>query len=277
MRESLTIGDFSRITHLSIKTLRHYHEVGLLEPAEVDASSGYRRYAVEQIPTAQVIRRFRELDMPVERVRDVLAAPDLAMRNRLIAEHLERLENRLAETRAAVASLKNLLEPPTAGLAVELRTVPAAPALVIRAMVTRADLFAWWHGALGELEAIVDAQRLPRTGPTGGLFASEVFQHERGEITMFVPVGGHPRPVGRAIELVIPAAELAITEHRGQHDDMDRVYGALGAHVTTHALSVEGPVREYYLVGAHTTTDAARWRTELGWPVFGTGQPIHAT
>ena len=43
--------------------------------------------------------------------------------------------------------------------------------------------------------------------------------------------------------------------------------------MTAHALSVEGPMREYYLVGAHATPDTARWRTELGWPVFGTGRP----
>jgi DNA-binding transcriptional MerR regulator len=65
----LAIGDFSRITHLSIRTLRHYHEVGLLEPAEVDPSSGYRHYTLDQVPIAQVIRRFRDLDTPVERVR----------------------------------------------------------------------------------------------------------------------------------------------------------------------------------------------------------------
>jgi DNA-binding transcriptional MerR regulator/effector-binding domain-containing protein len=273
MRESLTIGDFSRIAHLSIKTLRHYHEVGLLEPAEIDPSSGYRRYTLAQVPTAQVIRRFRELEMPVERVREVLAASDLAVRNRLIAEHLERLEDRLAETRAVVASLKNLLEPRSTGIAVELRAVPATRAIAIHGEVTRTDLVAWWRGALGELEAVVNAQRLPRTGPAGGLFATEIFQHERGEVTMFVPVGSTPRPVGRTRERVIPAAELAITELRGPHDDMDTVYGALGAHVTTHALSVEGPMREYYLVGAHATPDIAHWRTELGWPVFGTGRP----
>jgi DNA-binding transcriptional MerR regulator len=62
----LSIGDFSRVTHLSVKTLRHYHEVGLLEPAEIDPSSGYRHYALAQIPIAQVIRRFRDLEMPVE-------------------------------------------------------------------------------------------------------------------------------------------------------------------------------------------------------------------
>ena len=45
MRAGLSIGDFSRITHLSVKTLRRYHEAGLLQPAEVDPHTGYRYYA----------------------------------------------------------------------------------------------------------------------------------------------------------------------------------------------------------------------------------------
>jgi DNA-binding transcriptional MerR regulator len=48
----LTIGDFSRITHLTVKTLRRYHEIGLLEPAKVDSQTGYRYYAAAQVPTA---------------------------------------------------------------------------------------------------------------------------------------------------------------------------------------------------------------------------------
>ena len=81
MASSLPIGDFSRATHMSIKTLRHYHRVGLLEPADVDQFTGHRRYTTAQIPTAQVIRRFRELDMPIEEIRGILAAPDIPARN----------------------------------------------------------------------------------------------------------------------------------------------------------------------------------------------------
>ena len=77
MRPSLAIGDFSRATHLNVKTLRHYHQVGLLEPADVDPVTGHRRYATDQIPTAQVIRHFRALEMPLEDIRAVLAAPDV--------------------------------------------------------------------------------------------------------------------------------------------------------------------------------------------------------
>jgi DNA-binding transcriptional MerR regulator len=61
----LTIGDFSRATLLTIKTLRHYHDTGLLAAAEVDPQTAYRRYLTSQIPQAQMIKRFRELQKPL--------------------------------------------------------------------------------------------------------------------------------------------------------------------------------------------------------------------
>ena len=57
----LTVGDFSRATNLSGTTLRHYHHVGLLKPTAVNPDTGYRYYPAGQIPTAQVIRRVRDL------------------------------------------------------------------------------------------------------------------------------------------------------------------------------------------------------------------------
>src|SRR5688500_15431395 len=112
MASLVTIGDFSRASHLTVKTLRHYHDAGLLEPSDVDPGTGYRYYSVEQIPVAQVIRRLRNLRMPVAEVKAVLAAPDADLRNRLIAEHLTRLESELAETRTAVNELRDLLQQP---------------------------------------------------------------------------------------------------------------------------------------------------------------------
>ena len=112
MSGSLTIGDFSRATFLSVKTLRHYHRVGLLEPSDVDPVTGYRRYTSNQIPTAQVIRRFRDLDMPLEDIGSVLRAPDQTTRSQLIAAHLTRLEQGLADTQRAVASLATFSNTP---------------------------------------------------------------------------------------------------------------------------------------------------------------------
>ena len=58
MSTLVTIGDFSRMTHLSVKALRHYHDVGLLDPIEVDSASGYRLYEIRQVPVAQMIQRW---------------------------------------------------------------------------------------------------------------------------------------------------------------------------------------------------------------------------
>ncbi|MEH3034695.1 MAG: MerR family transcriptional regulator [Aeromicrobium erythreum] len=72
----MTIGDFAARTHLSIRTLRHYHRTGVLQPAEVDPLTGYRRYTPEQIGEARLVHRLRELDLPLADVRTVLATQD---------------------------------------------------------------------------------------------------------------------------------------------------------------------------------------------------------
>lgn len=272
MSDALSIGDFSVITHLSIKTLRYYHQVGLLEPAEVNPHTGYRRYRVEQIPTAHIIQRFRDLGMPIDEVKAVLAAPDLDTRNALIAAHLSRLEGELEQTRQTVLSLRNLLEPARAPISVEYRTVRATQAVGIQEVVDLSDLLVWYHGALGELYATVAVQGMQPSGPSGGLFASDLFQYERGEATVFVPVSREMQIVGRVSPLVVPAAELAVTTHAGSHANVNATYGALGAYVSTHALAIAGPVREYYLVDARTTSDATQWRTKIAWPIFQTGK-----
>jgi len=273
----LAIGDFSRATHMTVKTLRHYHRIGLLEPADVDPHTGYRRYTTDQIPTAQVIRRFRALGMPLEEIQAVLSAPDLPTRNERIGEHLARLEEELGRTQSAVASLRDLLAPsPGASDGVELRSVSATPAAAITEVVDGDDIRAWYQGALGELYATLSAQGMAAAGSAGGIFADDMFTHHRGQATIFVPCSGSLRQVGRVVRLEVPAAELAVVENAGPTIDNDRAYGALAAHVARHALAVAGPVREYYLVGPHDTPDSSRWRTEIGWPVFATGQAAEA-
>jgi DNA-binding transcriptional MerR regulator len=269
----LTIGDFSRATHMTVKTLRHYHEVGLLEPADVDPSTGYRRYTATQIPTAQVIRRFRELGMPLEEIRTVMDAPDVGTRNRHIAAHLGRLEKELGRTQRAVASLRDLLAPSSAETVADiaLRESPAAGAAAITETVDMADGAVWMQGALGELYATVAGQGLAQTGPAGGLFTEPVFTDHLGEATVFVPCDSAVRPLGRVRPAVVPAAELAVIEHRGPPIESDRAYGALADYVSRHALAVQGPIREYYLVGQRDTADVAQWRTEVCWPVFRVG------
>jgi DNA-binding transcriptional MerR regulator len=270
MSSNLAIGDFARATQLSVKTLRHYHQLGLLVPADVNTGSGYRRYSIDQIPTAQVIRRFRDLDMPLERIGEVLVAPDLATRNELIADHLARLEHGLAETQAAVSSLRNLLEGPPASSRIEHRSEQAIASAAISEVVEVEHLSAWFQGALGEIYATLAAEGIATAGAAGSVVSNDFFAEERGEITIFVPASEPVRAIGRVASLVLSAVELATIVHRGSHVDIDRAYGSLAAYVSERALGVEGPIRERYLVGHHNSDNATEWRTEISWPIFHT-------
>src|SRR5688572_25298476 len=259
----LAIGDFSRLTHLSVRTLRRYHDAGLLEPATVDDATGYRYYSADQIPTAQVIHRLRELDVPLPDVQRILRSPDPRARAGLVADHLRRLEADLDRTRAAVASLRRLLQPQPPPLDVELRAVPAATVAAVEDDVPYDEVLAWYAGAIAELDAVVGEP----TGPPGGLYDNALFEDGRGHLLVYRPTVDPPRS-GRVRPVTLPAVELVVTTHVGKHDDIDVTYGDLGAWVVANALAVAGPVRETYLVGPRDTADPSAWRTEIGWPVF---------
>jgi DNA-binding transcriptional MerR regulator len=270
---AFSIGEFARATQVSAKMLRHYHQIGLLEPADVDPDTGYRRYTAEQIPVAQIIRRFRALDMPLERIQAVLAAPDLDVRNQLISQHLDELQSELAQTQSAVASLRDLLDAPSSSQqsGISFRRMEETSAAAISETINIEDAGAWYQGAIGELYATLAAQKVLGAGPAGGIYSDDLFADERGQATVFIPCVGELRRLGRVEFTVIPAVELATITHAGSHDEVDRSYGALAAYVARHALAVDGPIREYYLVGSHDTRDDLAWRTEIGWPIFRTG------
>jgi DNA-binding transcriptional MerR regulator len=267
--EWIVAGDFSRMTHLSVKALRHYHDVGVLEPAAIDQYTGYRSYHAAQVPAAQIIRRLRDLGMPLDGIAAVLSAPDVETRNKEIAGHLARMERQLAETQASVASLRALLTVPVPHPAVDYRTIPAVTALAIAETVE--GCMEWITGALGELTSALAASGRERAGCFGGLYPGDFFELERAEVTVFIPVtGGGQWRHGRAHLTEIPAVDAAIAVHEGRLEDADRTYAALGTAVAQRAIGVDGSIREYYPVSFLDTADEGEFRTEICWPVFRT-------
>lgn len=261
---TVTIGEFSRLTLLSVKALRHYHDVGLLEPVDVDPSSGYRRYGVDQVEDAQLVRRLRELDMPVSEVRAVVRAPDAATRDALLRDHLDRMQATLARTADVVASLRAALDP-LPHLGVEHRHLPAQPVVVVRAPVGDDDIAAFFADAFAALHgAIVAAGALP-TGPGGAVYGHDFFSEERGEVLAYVPVLD-PGAVPGADGDLLPAVDVAVGVHAGPFVDLDRTYGALGRHVAEHCGSSGAPIREVYVIGPDRTDDPHQLRTDVCWP-----------
>ncbi|MHB8687530.1 MAG: bifunctional nuclease domain-containing protein [Candidatus Dormibacteraceae bacterium] len=105
-----SIGRFSRRAGIPVSHLRHYHEMGLLEPAFVDPESGYRYYAIAQREAAEVIAILRSIDMPVRDIQRVLGDPSEATVGEVLAAHRARLEDRLSQVAARLEAIDRIVK-----------------------------------------------------------------------------------------------------------------------------------------------------------------------
>src|SRR5262249_40876297 len=106
--ELLSIGRFAQLTGLTAKALRHYDELGLLRPAQVDEVTGYRWYALEQGRDAVAIRRLRSLELPLDEIAELLCGDEELLRERLAVQRA-RLEGRAVVTERVIEALDRLL------------------------------------------------------------------------------------------------------------------------------------------------------------------------
>jgi len=277
----VTIGEFARITHLTVIALRHYHDVGLLVPDVVD-STGYRRYGLAQVEQAQLVRRLRQLEMPVPDIAAVLAAPDEQTRDAAIAEHLTRMEATLGRTAQVVAALRQLLQPVGSPLEVENRTVAATSVFGIRAEVARAAVGDWCGATFQTLYESIASAGIDPAGPGGATYSVEFFERDLGEVLAFIPVAFVPDAAIPAVTgtaagqlasdplqiqaVTLPAGRFAVAVHAGGYSGIDRSYGRLGSHVAVHDRPEPFPIREHYLVGP-PHQDEQDFRTEIWWPI----------
>ncbi|MBD3266291.1 MerR family transcriptional regulator, partial [bacterium] len=106
-----SISECSRITSLSIKALRIYHEKGLLVPAVVDRATGYRYYSSENIQKAQVIRQLRDMQFGLDDIKGLLeAGTDEEAVFACLEKQKQAMRTRVEESKAIIQALDTILE-----------------------------------------------------------------------------------------------------------------------------------------------------------------------
>jgi DNA-binding transcriptional MerR regulator len=144
--ELVPIGHFARLSGLSIHALRHYDDVGLLAPADVDPVSGYRRYRRDQVRQARLIRVLRWVDLPVEELRSVLAATDDEAVQVVLDRHRSRLERRRDLLTAQLGDVDRFIEE---GLTMPTTQAGARPVQLKIAVDDLAEAVAFYEKAFG--------------------------------------------------------------------------------------------------------------------------------
>lgn len=272
--ELLTIGAFAARARLSAKALRLYDRLGLLAPAYVDEVSGYRYYRAGQVERARLVALLRQLDMPLARIAEVVAAGDGPAAAELLGAYWADVEARVAGQRTLAEYLRGRLSGRSSEMygkfTVETVEMPAQVVITEKRHTLADELPAWIGAALGRLE---EAAR--ECGGVAGVpyvaYHAEVSMESDGPAEACVPVADEAAArawaerQGRARETAVrvePAGRLAytrITKAQVAHPQILAAFEAVEEWMAAQGLTATGPCRELYFAD---------------WPTAGAEDPV---
>lgn len=268
-----SIGEFSKITGLPVRTLRFYHEAGLLVPAAVDRETGYRSYDERNVEIARVIVALRELEFSLDEIREVFA--DCEEDGDLLA-HLEMkrasLEKRLARLQSIVPQIDAIISAelpareinPMTTSAFEIEEKELQP-LVVAGLRTKCR-----YKDMGVSFAVL-SKRVGRSiaGKPLCLYYDGEYRETDADIEPCIPLPKDYRLVD-ALVRELPAVKAVTLVHRGPYEELGRSYARLFKYVKERGYSVELPTREVYLKGPGMIFrgNPKKYLTEIQLPII---------
>ena len=274
----LSIGRFARTTGLTIRTLRRYDAIGLLVPAHVDDDTGYRWYTLEQARDGEAIRRLRELDVPLEEVRDLLHAPPETLREGLEA-HCARLEGRAVELRHTLEELSRLIdgkeqlvpEKEMVTFEIGIQDVDEVRALVVREHVHQDEMSEVVPRDIAEVHAYVQELGLGFHGPP---LCVCPFPNEDGTLDTQIgwPVPEDVPGRGGIEPTTLPATRALVMKHVGPYTALGKSYRLMSEVMEENGLTPADAPREVYVTDPEEVTDPNEYETMIVWPIGPEGE-----
>jgi len=265
------IGDFSRLSFVTVKTLHYYDEIGLLKPVKVDCFTGYRYYSADQLPRLNRIRVLRSLGLSLEEIAtriDESLSP-AQVRGIFILKQAE-LRRRIDEEQRRLEQVGELLkqiekEGKMPDYQVVIKKLPPLKIASVRGTVpTYHDI-----GILCEkLMPLFIEHAASIAGPFLAIYHDMEYREKDVDIEAAVPISRAltlPEPI-KVRDL--PGEETAAsTVHRGPYETIGEAYTALMHWCESNGYELAGPDREIYLTSPNDTQDPANYVTELQQPV----------
>ncbi|MDJ0840222.1 MAG: MerR family transcriptional regulator [Acidobacteriota bacterium] len=260
------IGQFSKMTRLSVKALRHYHDLGLLAPDKIDPDSGYRYYKTSSLERARVIVSLKDLGFPLEEIGTILAdcREDTDLLQFLETRHQD-LETRLAELQARKHALEGLISTARQSREQVRLRMDEVVEKDLDPMLFAGVRMKGGYGEIGKAFSRVGRKAgFKIAGKPLGLFYDEGYRETDADFE-----GGFPlrKPID---DEVVDCRELegghAVSLiHNGPYSDCGPTYQALLTHIAEKGYTPQSPSREVYLKGPGMIFkgNPARYITEI--------------
>jgi DNA-binding transcriptional MerR regulator len=267
----MRIGDFSRLSRVTVKTLRYYDEVGLLHPAHVDETTGYRYYDHDQLPRLYRILALKDLGFSLEEIGRLLADDltteqmhgMLKLRQAEIRDRVQDESERLARVESRLRQLEQ--EDVVSKYDVVIKPVEPLKIAALRDIVpTPPDQGRLWDELMGHLAH----HKVQLAGPCLSLYYDEEYKEVDWDIEVCQPIEGEAPETERVRVRELPGVEtMACVVHHGPFTTIGEAYEALLKWTGENGYRIVSPGREVYLrssEGNQTDPDAL---TEIQYPV----------
>ncbi len=265
------IGDFSKLSRVSVKALRHYDEVGLLKPARVDRFTGYRYYVAEQLHRLNRILALKDLGFSLEQIVHLLdeGLPPAQIRGMLrmkqseLRQRVREEQERLVRVEARLSQIEK--EGTMSSYDVVIKKIESVRVASIRDIAPAYDQqgYLW-----AELDAYLAGQNAQFAGAPVGICHDREYRERDVDVEVCYPISSHVSGNERISVKDLPGVEtMACLVHRGAYvKGFHEPYAALMDWIGTNGYQITGPNREIYLKGGDDITDES-YVTEIQFPV----------
>lgn len=271
-RTKLKIGEFSKLMQVTVKTLRHYEQIGLLVPDEVDQWSGYRYYTLDQMQKLKSIRQLKDIGFSLVEIKDIYDEdyhePSISQIKAKLTEcnrQIRMLQRRRQQLIDIASSHKNIKT-------MEKFSIQALPAIIVathRRTIRQ-------YSDLGELCVNVIGPEMHRLGckcsPAGYCFTIE-HNKEYTPTDIDIEYCEQVEEMGNDSEIIkfrqleeVPKA--LCMKHYGPYDRFYEAYTEAFKYLEEHGLQIAGQPRTVYVDGAWNQEDPEKWLSIIQIPII---------
>lgn len=268
----LKIGVFSKLSRISIRMLRHYDEIGLLEPKTIDSESGYRYYSEAQLPIAERITSLKQMGFSLAVIKEITENFDnaqafsqlLAVKKAEVTEEAEDIRRRLVLLETTIAKLRK--DESVMNYSVSLKEMPERYVASVRQIIPAYDQEGMlWHTLMAETAPL----QIQDTEPCYTLAIFHDGEHKESDVDVEVQksVKGTYPNTEHVVFKTVPPELIASATYQGSYEKISEVNEAVANWVRDNDYEFNGLSFSIYHISPHETSDSSQWVTEVCYPV----------
>lgn len=268
----LKIGEFSKLSRISIRMLRHYDEIGILMPENIDDWTGYRYYSEAQLPIANRITALKDMGFSLNTISEILGSytDQKALRQYLIIKQSE-IREQAEKTNRQLLLLETTInrlgkDEAVMKYNVTLKELPRRTVASVRKVISSYSQEGMLWGILMEETAHLKMQDADPCY-TLAIFHDGEYKESDVDVEVQKSVKGDYENTENVVFKTVEPIQMASATYKGSYDQIEEVNEAVANWIRDNDYTLDGLSFLIYHVSPHETQNPEEWVTEVCYPI----------